>query len=920
MRPLKLTMSAFGPYAGLEELDFEQFGQSGLYLISGDTGAGKTTIFDAICFALYGEASGNSREVSMLRSKYAAPGTATFVELSFRYGGKDYVVRRNPEYERPKGRGEGMTTQKADALLIYPDGRQITKLKEVTRAIEKIIGLDREQFSQIAMIAQGDFLRLILAGTKERQEIFRKIFNTSLYLSLQKQLSEQANKLKRQWEENNIGLVQYRDAISCGEDSLLRQETEKARRGELPTAELVSLFHELLKEDSECSEALSKELMGVDAELEKLLGLINQLREYEKTAAALKETESRLEVKADELSRLDKELEFQRGMQPQQELLRGKITELELLLPEYAELEKTERELADYARSEERARARLEDAEKTAVALKTEITKLTLEREELAQTAADKEKLSARARELEKQSDRLESIGKKLSEYSFNASRLAEAQGAYIKASEKHSTLQAYYEKQNRAFLNAQAGIIAQGLVQGEACPVCGSTVHPQPAQLAHDVPSEKLVEQAAKDADKARQEMERISRSAGEMKARLDAEEKNLMEELRADFDIESLHDAEALLALRRDELMAEAAENEAMLRSIAAKEGRKAVLDGLIPQHERKLDEAQSISQSAKESIAAADTMLKSLKSQSQKLRQKLPFVNKAGAEHEIRLLRQKLDGLQRDFDRAQSLHAACEKDNIALKAAAAQLRERLLLRPDDKMDELLARKEVLGRHKSELRAKQDVVNLRLSKNQSALSGIRDKASQMEKLEEKWKWVQALAQTANGTLSGKEKIALETYIQTTYFERIIARANVRLMKMSGGQYDLKRRESASSLSGQSGLELDVIDHYNGSERSVKTLSGGESFKASLALALGLSDEIQMSTGIRLDTMFVDEGFGSLDPDSLDQAYRALADLTEGNRLVGIISHVAELKEKVERQIIVTKSRSGGSSAKILC
>ena len=252
-------------------------------------------------------------------------------------------------------------------------------------------------------------------------------------------------------------------------------------------------------------------------------------------------------------------------------------------------------------------------------------------------------------------------------------------------------------------------------------------------------------------------------------------------------------------------------------------------------------------------------------------------------------------------------------------AVSASVIQLKKQLEDTTAIDMDALSQKKAALTAQKAECLKEQKAIHNRLTTNRSCGKSIRKKSTELAALEEKQKWMRALSDTANGSVKGKERIMLETYIQTTYFDRIVARANVRLMKMTGGQYDLKRRKTAENMRSQSGLELDVIDHYNGTERSVKTLSGGESFQASLALALGLSDEVQMSTGIQLDTLFVDEGFGSLDPESLNQAYHTLAGLTEGNRLVGIISHVAELKERIDKQIVVTKEKCGGSNAHIV-
>ena len=271
MRPLKLTIAGFGPYAGTQELDFTKLGQSGLYLISGDTGAGKTTIFDAITFALYGSASGESRKADMLRSKYAKDTDPTFVELTFTYDGKEYTVRRNPEYTRAKARGAGTTKQAADAQFTYPDGRTVTKVKDVDRAVQEVIGLTRDQFSQICMISQGEFRKLLQADTKERQNIFRDIFGTGLYDTLQKELKVQASQVKAQREQAAASIRQYVDGIACHEDSLLSLEVKKAQNGELLTTEVLELLDRLLAEDSAQQEALEQESNQLDSQLEALV-------------------------------------------------------------------------------------------------------------------------------------------------------------------------------------------------------------------------------------------------------------------------------------------------------------------------------------------------------------------------------------------------------------------------------------------------------------------------------------------------------------------------------------------------------------------------------------------------------------------------------------------------------------------------
>ena len=350
-----------------------------------------------------------------------------------------------------------------------------------------------------------------------------------------------------------------------------------------------------------------------------------------------------------------------------------------------------------------------------------------------------------------------------------------------------------------------------------------------------------------------------------------------------------------------------------------LQAKIRRKSELELLIPRKESALTAAETALASAKEQTAALTASITALKRQMEESQAKLTHPSKADAEAEKKALQSKLNGLKNALTAAESNVNSTKEALAGIRAAIEQLRKQLEGGTEGDVAELESRKAELNSRKSAITAGQKAIHARITTNESAQENISKKQAQMETLERKYAWMKSLSDTANGNLAGKDKIMLETYIQTTYFDRILERANIRLRKMSGGQYDLKRRRTASNMRGQSGLELDIVDHINTTERSVNTLSGGEAFLASLALALGLSDEVQMSTGIRLDTLFVDEGFGSLDSEALTKAYSTLAGLTEGNRLVGIISHVAELKERIDKQIIVTKEKSGGSSARIV-
>ena len=916
MRPLKLTLSAFGPYAGRVTLDFETLGTSGLYLITGDTGAGKTSIFDAITFALFGEASGSTRDPGMLRSKYADPATPTEVELTFCYDGLVYTVRRNPEYDRAKKNGTGTTTQKAEAVLICPDGRIVTKRKEVNAALQEIIGLDRNQFSQVAMIAQGDFMKLVLAGTRERQEIFRNIFQTGLYVTLQKRLSENAAAVRTQWDSARQSIRQYIEGIACDPDSPHADAVRQAREGRLPTEEVVILLEALLAEDEAGEVERDAVFSEKDRQLQIVAALLAQAQQRLREEADLEAAMRSRQEKTEMLTRVQAALATEQARQPEREALQKKLLELELLLPTYDQLDRhrSESEAAEVAI--EKARKALSGAENACQKHQAEMAELKLQRSQLQAECEPKEELYRDLQMTQDRAEKLRTLLGSLERLRAQQAVLETAQAAYLEAEAKADSLLREYEAMNKAFLDAQAGILARQLVAGTPCPVCGSLSHPSPAKLSTEAPNEASARKGKTAAEKARAAAEAASRQAGELHGKVIAARDTITEELErligagphddADSRIrDSINDAD----IQFDEMCRRTARMEQCTQQIEQ-------IDERIPQLQASFEAEDQKRQQLHLGIAGQQAALAALQQQTAALCEKLSFRSKAEAAAEMVRLEKDLKTMEAAMQKAETDHAACEKDLSSVEGRIQQLRCQLDDAPEIDVPAETIRRDELVREKEEIMAEQKRIHARLTANRSGYRSIVSKARELTALEEKWTWLRALSATANGQISGKEKIMLETYIQTTYFDRIVARANLRLMKMTAGQYDLKRRKTAQNNQSQSGLELDVIDHYNGTERSVRTLSGGESFKASLALALGLSDEVQMTTGIRLDTMFVDEGFGSLDPESLDQAYRTLADLTEGNRLVGIISHVGDLKEKIDKQIIVTKEKSGGSKA----
>ena len=919
MRPLKLTMCAFGPYADAQTLDFEALGTGGLYLITGDTGAGKTTIFDAITFALFGAPSGDSRDAAMLRSKYAKDDTDTYVELTFSYGGKVYTVTRSPDYVRPKKSGEGTRKISSTAELKLPDGRIVDRIKDVNTAISEIIHLTREQFAQVSMISQGEFRKLLQADTKERQEIFRGIFKTGLYVSLQIRLNESAKELRTKQEQANMSIRQYIAGILCEEGSHFTDDVESAREGKLPIGTVMVLLDALLKEDSATQEAYLQEAGENDALLEKVNASLTQATAYAaaKNQLATRETAER-ETEA-KLTEAQAVLTEAQKTLPEQEALGKEIAQLELQLPEYDAIERKAAGCAQRQKELSAARSTRDIAEKQRADLLAEIDALRAERKTYETVGAEKERIMAQGREKKELCQQFKDLVALADTLKKQQQLLQEKQAAYTAAAAHSSRLLQEYEQKNKAFLDEQAGIIASTLQPGTPCPVCGATEHRCLATLSENAPTEADVKAAKATYEKAQSVTEAASSEASAQKgtvtttqATLTKQAENLLPGVAADNIRENAMQQVQALTAQLQALVAE-------LRATEEKEKRLEQLDILLPQREAAQKKSEETFSVAVQTVSNLETAIAEMEKQLSAERSKLPFENKAAATAQRNSAVQHLTALKVALTNAENALNTHTTDLAAHRAAIAQLKQQLATGECGDPAALTEEKNRLLALRKQIDEKQKQLHTRISTNSNTRDNISRRFAELEALEQRYTWVNTLALTANGGLSGKDHIMLETYVQTTYFDRILKRANIRLQKMSGGQYDLKRNTDPR-YRGQNGLDLNIIDHINASERSVRSLSGGEAFLASLALALGLSDEVQMSSGIHLDTLFVDEGFGSLDSDALSKAYQTLAGLTDGNRLVGIISHVDELKERIDKQIVVTKDRSGGGShAKIV-
>jgi len=922
MRPLKLTLSAFSPYAGKTVIDMEKLGDKGLYLITGDTGSGKTTIFDGITFALYGEASGDNRDPGMLRSKYADPDTPTFAELEFEYRNKIYKIKRNPEYERPAKRGDGTTTEKANAELIFPDGRIVAKSTEVNNAVIDILGIDRSQFTQIVMIAQGDFLKLLLAPTDERKRIFRQIFKTENYMKLQDKLKSEASELGKECLALKESIKQYIEGTVCSEDDVLAIELSKAKRGDMPSADILELIEKIINQDMILKSELDLKISKVENNLERVNKIIGKAESDEKAKIELEE--SKLEQKKQEIlfQQFNEIFENEKSKKPERDSLSEKITIAKNKISRYDEFEEIKgKYLAD--KNKLIKDKSILDKDRKLLEIKEQLLKdLQAELESLKECGEEKERLCAKESKLLEKENEIKELSRILRNYESFSSNLKNIQDAYKRASLEYENLQTKFNIKEKQFLDEQAGILAQKLITGEKCPVCGSLEHPEPALLKDNAPKEEELEDLKQELADFHLKVFDLSSQA----SKLSGQESSLKDEINNKG--KKIFEAEIEFSKISDEIKAKL--NFYKLEKIKLQDDivsnnnkikRKSEINNELPKVQEDIKRIDHEIIQKDKNIVVLEEQIKSGNETMEKISKLLEFESKDAALKDISNLEDlKLD-MEKTYEKSQNDLNKCSGIINELNGKILSLSKQLEGSEDINLEAKLEERLELVKEKSDFSEKISAIATRISINKSAILNIKRQISSLILSEEKWTMVKSLSDTANAGISGKARIMLETFIQMTYFDRIIARANTRLMIMSGGQYELVRREEPSNLRSQSGLELDVIDHYNGSQRSVRTLSGGESFKASLSLALGLSDEIQSCAGgIQLDTMFVDEGFGSLDEDSLQQAIKALAGLAEGNRLVGIISHVTELKEKIDKQIVVKKDKSGGSRVELVC
>lgn len=1029
MKPIRLTMSAFGPYADENTIDFEKLEGRNIFLITGPTGAGKTTIFDGISYAVFAKASGNERDGENLRSDFALPETLTYVELTFELRGKKYYIKRIPKQKRKKVRGDGYTEQIAEAELKIEDGRIITGVDNVNKKIDDIMGITYEQFRQIVMIPQGEFRELLLSESKEREVIFRKIFGTYIYEGIQGNLDAKSSVLRK--EMNN--LIQQRTThirnIDAGDCETLKCLTTKQ---DLNIREIIDKVSETLNEDSKKENLLYDLKEKIKVDCDNIQKKIFEANENNKKLHEKYETEQRIilltgqkekyNVKNIKASMARKALCI-KGAEDycmnRKSNLNKKSKEKDAA---YEYLKHTKNELI---MAEKNLKAQKDNGEnkktlsEKVVCLKKDMAVVSEYEKESQNINEIKIKLKNKEIEKKENSQKIDTVKEEMKDLTFKLDKAKSASEEYaymnkdlsdkkvmlnnfIKLQKQNAELKCTrmlwnaerkkfesteilykkqkckYEDMNELFLKGQAGLLAQGLKKDEPCPVCGSMHHPHLAGMIHGMPEEKELKEEKEKLEKMQAQYNELIKKLTELETEGKAQ-KNAVDEIKLqvkeyyrgetddlegiinkfNIEIKGLNDNVNKLNEESKKIKPLSQKIESLNEMLEQSEYK---VPSLEEEYTRLYGEAQSkknILIKFREELPEGISSKKALEEEIDKCEKQYEFMEKAmkeadeccrktelayntcladeamkkknfeDAENEFSEAREKFEKAVSDsgFKNIQdyNLSKLSEEEICSIEKEIKKYNEGLKSLNDSyeriSKDTYNLQKtdvkeivRILESKKSELDKTDDDIKkvyARKEHNSGILEEIKKTDSKIKEMEKQYAVISDLSETAKG--NNAEKISFERYVLAAYFDDIIDAANIRFEKMTEGRYELGRIKERIKGNSQQGLELEVFDNYTGKSRHVRTLSGGESFKASLSLALGLSDVVQSHAGgVSLETMFIDEGFGTLDPESLEDAIECLIDLQKSGRLVGIISHVPELKERIEAQIEVIPGVTG--------
>ena len=934
MRPIKLVLSAFGPYASKIELDLSKLGENGVYLITGDTGAGKTTIFDAITFALFGKPSGDIRDVKTLRSEYAKEEIETYVELDFVYHDEEYHIYRRPEYTYTHVQKNGEVKQRSkatDAYLILPNGERIVKPTEVTKQVEQLLGMKRDQFRQIAMIAQGSFLEILNADTKERGKLFEKVFMTSKYSVLMDRLNQMAKESYLALNDAKLRLQQIISDVRVP-DILQEQYAQTLETFAMNDIQPVyDLLDEIIASSKESTEKLQKQKTQIQNQLQKSrkeeTEKTKQLQDLLSLEKLLKEKPVKEEKANLYAGRVKNDGE---KYHIQIDALKKEQVQIEHELPEYESLTKLSTKLAEI-------RKQISIISKD-LATKTNFKKqldedIALKQKE-AHTLTDSElslnKVILKEEEIEKKISAFHHASMIQSNYQNAVNALKEKTQLLQESTDRKVILQKQYDDAQISYFANQAGLLALRLTKGEPCPVCGSLEHPRPASHSNKLVTEEEINQYKKKVDQAEKEYQITSKACADASLKMNALQNELELVLKSvTEETVSFEDVQLFIDEHTVQLKKEEKEISTCIKQLQQQSKHYQELQKMIPQLQQKItaiSEEVSQNQIAQTKLSVE---YEQLQKQVQEITAKLKYTSETEAKNRISMITKQILECQQQINRLEG-ESKLAMDELVYVSAQIDMLKGKVSSSIDEIPNQQKQLKILQTEIENLQVQQEEILKCIHNTEMYESDAQDTkkkiVSESDAYQIKLSRYSSLKELADVVMgngrSSKEKITLQEYVQIAYLDRMIHKANERYLSMSNQQYQLVRSAGTKDKRSHEALDLDVIDFSNGSIRPVSSLSGGESFIASLALALGMSDEIQSQAGgIQIDTMFIDEGFGTLDQDSLNNAIQTLTNLSGENRLVGIISHVKELKERIHKGIIVTKDLHGshGSIAKVI-
>lgn len=1035
MRPLTLTMSAFGPFADLTTIDFQNF-KNGLFLISGETGSGKTTIFDAICFALYNEASGDNRKREMLRSDFVESDIETYVELVFEHNDTIYTLRRNPAYERKAKRGDGVTKQSADAYL-KADDVIASGSSDVSETIVDLLGLSREQFKQISMIAQGEFLKFLFASSSDRVEIFRKVFSTHFFEKLQLKLRDQYLEIQRQYSQKSQQILDNEDRVKIDENHDLYPAFLNVKGESYKVEEFVILLEQYIKELNTENKEQLKEKQILQTNLAKLyqqqataISINKSFEELEKEKnlqLQFKEQLPQIEEKKqlitnakivlrqikpieDNIQRITSMINGSEQQNKQLTIsisnhntslnnykeqlstlnerendfseLSYKVKAIENSLPQFTAYDETisklnsvSKALADKQQQQKQAEQTIQNKNEMIVNVESYIKK----NESISLSI---EKNRTQLKQLETTQTQLQQLSTLVEDYHKDELQLSEYQLAIKDVLEQYNQKSSELTNTETIYFKQQAGLLADELVDGEPCQVCGSTNHPQPAKLIDSSITLDAVESLRKQKDKLNIKREEIQKLINSLQIRQEnrkEKSEELLTSLSLSIELSNYIDSTHVINTQKEttidelnQLQQEIKESLSIEQLLNTKRNELVILNNEVTSLQSGLKDTERNVQELSTKVTALQTTAKNQK-------EALTYDSKDIAVQELKKMEMQIqeyekkkedisnqikaieDSITKDSTILQTNKKSIQENTNLLSEEQTKLKNELtsfkdiditpyrlsetqidsyqdevnkFLNNQSRNKEAITRLEEATKDKSmiDLTSLEDMIQVEKLKeseldeqidhhshfiktNQDVLNDIQTIRKQNSELEQTLQSLKPLADTANGNLSQKQRITFELFVQATYFDYVLSEANKHFSIMSDERYSLLRKEDPVNLRSVSGLDLEVLDEWSGKRRDVRSLSGGESFKAALSLALGFSDVIQnIAGGIKIDTVFIDEGFGSLDSDSLDKAMEILGRLADSHRMVGIISHVEELKAQIDQKIVVSRSQQGST------